>query len=112
MTAEAQRREQDRKTLRGNGRIVLTPASVLEVRMLDVSTRGVAAVSSANLLVGSTCVLEFSIPDGARRELFKVPATVVATVFSAGVSGFRLGLRFDGRVDAEMTVAIERYVAS
>jgi hypothetical protein len=113
MTDEPQRRDQERKPLRGVGRIFLTPSAALEVRMLDVSTRGVAAVSLANLPPGSTCTLHFSIPDSdARREWFQAAATVVATVLSADADGFRLSLRFDGQIGEAMRIAIEKYVVS
>jgi hypothetical protein len=113
MTDELQRRDQERKPLRGAGRIFLTPSAALEVRTLDVSSRGVAAVASANLPPGSTCQLHFSIPDrDGRREWFQAAATVVATVLSADADGFRLSLRFEAPIGESMRLAIEKFVAA
>jgi c-di-GMP-binding flagellar brake protein YcgR len=112
MTDEPQRRESDRKQLRGTGRFFLTPSAVIEVRTLDVSTRGAAIVSAANLPIGSTGTLHLGVPDhNGMREQFQVHATVIAAVLSADVDGFRLSLRFDG-ISESLRAAVERYMAS
>ena len=111
MTDEPQRRDQERKQLRGNGRIFLTSSAAIEVRMVDISPRGAAVVSSANLPVGSTSTLHFSMPDrDGRREWFQAGATILAVVFSAEADGFRLSLRFDPPMADSTRIAVERFV--
>lgn len=107
----ADQREARRKSVRGIGNMRFQPSYDVEIRMLDVSTKGLGVVAAINIPPGSSGLVRFPVPGPDARPLwYEVKATVVDCVLSGGEQGFRIGLRFTDNMPGAARLAIEVYI--
>lgn len=82
------------------------------VLTVDVSMGGMAIVSQYNLVTNSTIALSFnisSIKEVGMLYPVEVSATIVHSMFSAAVDGFKVGLKFSG-LNEKSVLALKQYL--
>jgi c-di-GMP-binding flagellar brake protein YcgR len=94
----AERRQHERKVLRGSAQLQIAGRPMLAVRMLDLSAGGVGIVSPINLPVKTGCTLRFPLHLQSRgtTTVVEIPSAVTNSIFSGAEDGFKLGLMFKG----------------
>ena len=108
-----ERRREPRRLVNLPARLQIDGAAPMQVRLLDMGTRGVACVTALSVQPGAICEVQFSLPrrgfDPATAVQVKV--RVIGTVLSRASGGFRLGLEFLG-LDQISYEAVKAYVAA
>jgi c-di-GMP-binding flagellar brake protein YcgR len=104
------RRQQERRALRGAATVVLSPTQAFEVRTVDVSLGGMAIIALANPRPGTAFSIRFNLPakSGAAVAI-ETRALVLHSVLASDGQGFKIGLRFVGPSDATSR-EIRRYL--
>jgi hypothetical protein len=107
----AEKREARRRSVRSAGRLLLQPSHEIEVRLLDISSRGIGLVASVNLPAGTTGTLQFGVPGPDARPIpFEARVAVADCVLSGADQGFRIGMQFSGEPGGPLKLAIEVFV--
>ncbi len=96
-----ERREHERKPMRGQARITINNKPPIIVSTLDIGIGGMAVVSDLNIAAKQACKIEFNILLRKTGEYCGVRTLVMVTysAFSNSEQGFKLGLQFMGLSD-------------
>ena len=103
------RRQFERKTMRGPARLTVSGKPPKVVRMLDISEGGICVVSDTNISAREVVKLEFNMlirKSGAYTGLV-LNAVVTYNAFSNEESGFKLGLQFGGLKDSQRLLILQ-----
>jgi c-di-GMP-binding flagellar brake protein YcgR len=96
--------------LRTHAHVELPGKKYIEVGMLDISLQGMAIVASANPAPGTSFNIRFTIPGPTKGGvLCEERVSVVLSVFSSSLGGFRVSLKFTNLAPAS-AAAITHYV--
>jgi c-di-GMP-binding flagellar brake protein YcgR len=107
-----ERRQHQRRVLRGPSQIQFENQPFMKTRTMDVSISGLGIVAPVNPPGKTTCTIRFLVPvDTDRQVTVTTSAVVTHSVFSGAEDGFKVGLMFTG-LSAETTAILQRYVKS
>lgn len=109
ITYLSDRRQRERRVLRGTAYLALHGHPRLPSRLLDISISGVSIAISVNLPTRTECNLRFPLGWGPNMLLIETAVVVEHSVFSRTEDGFRTGLQFKMLSDQQIR-AIESYV--
>lgn len=106
----ADRREAQRRPLRGNAMVLLPGQPGRLGRTIDVSETGVCVALAEGLPAGTDCLVGFELPDKAgNRRRVQSKAKVVHSVLGSHHEGFKIGMRLQAPPD-ELILALQAYV--
>lgn len=109
ITYLSDRRQRERRVLRGTAYLAVPGHPHLPSRLLDISVSGISIAISVNLPARSECALRFPLGWGPSMVLIETAVVVEHSVFSRTEDGFRTGLQFKGLTDHQIK-AIESFV--
>lgn len=109
ITYLSDRRQRERRVLRGTAYLAVPGHRPLPSRLLDICVSGISIAISVSLQTGSECNLRFPLGWGPNMVVIESAVVVVDSVFSRTEDGFRTGLQFKGLTDQQIK-AIESYV--
>jgi c-di-GMP-binding flagellar brake protein YcgR len=109
MTGE--RREYDRRPMKGRARVTMEGRPPMMVSIIDISLGGLSVVSHLNLPNKLAIKVEFNILLRKTGDFagMRTAAVVAYSAFSHEERGFKLGLQFTGLSD-HSKAAIQQYV--
>lgn len=106
------RRQHERRSLRGAAQLALPGRAVMAVRMLHLSAGGMGIVGPSNLPARTTGLLRMSIPKKTvGSDTFDVDIKVTHSVYGGSEDGFKIGLEFVN-MPAAMVTAVSAYLAT
>lgn len=105
------RRQHERRALRGAAQLALPGRAVMAVRMLHLSTGGMGIVGPSNLPAQTTGLLRMSMPKKTLgSDTFDVDVKVTHSVYGGSEDGFKIGLEFVN-MPAAMVTAVSVFLA-
>lgn len=105
------RRQHERRALRGAAQLALPGRAVMAVRMLHLSSGGMGIVGPSNLPARTTGLLRMSIPKKTLgSDTFDVDVMVTHSVYGGSEDGFKIGLEFVNMTEA-MAAAVTAFLA-
>ena len=105
-----ERRQHERRVLRGPSQIQFDNQPFMSTRTMDVSVSGLGIVAPVNPPPRTTCTVKFVVPiDTDRQVTITATAVVTHSIFTRSEDGFKVGLMFTGMA-AETTAVLQRYV--
>ena len=106
------RRQHERRALRGAAQLALPGRAVMAVRMLHLSSGGMGIVGPSNLPARTTGLLRMSIPKKTLgSDTFDVDVMVTHSVYGGSEDGFKIGLEFVN-MPAAMVAAVSAFLAT
>ena len=92
----AERREHDRKPLRGPAHLLPPGQPPFQVRLIDLSEAGMRVACSVNPPLMSISVIRMSVPNSDRTgfSLIEARVQVLNSIYARAEDGFRVGLKF------------------
>lgn len=106
-----ERRQSQRRPMRGLAEVTFAGHPPHPVRMLDISVAGMGIVAAINPVPRTPCLVRFALPTKPNQTQFMLKAVVIHSVFSAREGNFRIGLLF-ASMPAEVANAIQTFIAS
>ncbi|MFM9917016.1 MAG: PilZ domain-containing protein [Rhizobacter sp.] len=104
------RRQHERRYLRGVATVVLSPKDSFEVRTLDISAGGMAIVAAANPRPGTTFSIQVSLPLRPKGfTAIEARVQVMHSILASDEQGFKVGLQFVS-LDAPTAAAVIQYL--
>jgi hypothetical protein len=100
----AERRNDERKSVRVRARITIPGKSVLPSHTLDLSCSGASVTLPFDLALGQRCLIDLELQACGSMSAFHIPSEVRYCV-QMGKSRFRAGIRF-GDLDPATTALI------
>jgi len=105
-----ERRQHERRVLRGPSQIQFGNQPFMNTRTMDVSISGLGIVAPVNPPARTTCTVKFMVPITSDRHVtITASAVVTHSIFTRAEDGFKVGLMFTGMA-AETTAVLQRYV--
>ena len=105
-----ERRQHERRVLRGMSQLQFGKNSAMETRTMDVSISGLGLIAPVNPPARTQCTIRFVVPiDADRNVTITAPAVVTHCVYTHAEDGFKVGLMFVN-MPAETTAVLQRFI--
>lgn len=105
-----ERRQHERRVLRGVSQLQFGKNPAMETRTMDVSISGLGIIAPVNPPSRTQCTIRFVVPLEVDRHVTITAAAVVThSVYTRADDGFKVGLMF-ANMPAETTAVLARFI--
>ena len=105
-----ERRQHERRVLRGMSQLQFGKHPAMETRTMDVSISGLGIIAPVNPPSRTQCTIRFVVPiDADRNVTITASAIVTHSVYTRADDGFKVGLMFVN-MPAESTAVLGRFI--